>query len=438
MADFITTGTISVTNGDATVTGSGTAFVTDAVRAGDVIWITPDSGHPDSYPIDSVTSATALELAIPYKGATDTGLSYVVMRRFDQELATNTYNRLNDAVASFESSASISQAGVLFALDASTTMAAPADGRLRLNNSTIASVTGIAISDISAESGAPNVAAWIVAMDDASATVKGTLIVKKAGSPQVFAIFKVTGLTDNSGWSQLAVTHDASNGVFTAGDEFRLEFYRSGDNGADGDFQADGSQPMTGNLDMGGNDIADAGDIVAGTATIGALTATAINGRAPGPVSIAAINANSGTSAFLTGVPGWATMVVLDLHRVSLSDASSIFVRLGDSGGPEDSGYVGGAGLIFGSAASHSNATGGALIVVNGAAREVSATVLISKVEGNRWNISGVSYFVDGVNSTAQFLHATKELSGVLDRVGIVVNGAGVFDGSGRISGKYW
>lgn len=66
------TGTVDVTNGDATITGNGTSW-TDFVNAGDAITI--DSVD---YVVDSVTSDTELELTVVYAGLTDTAVAYSV------------------------------------------------------------------------------------------------------------------------------------------------------------------------------------------------------------------------------------------------------------------------------------------------------------------------------------------------------------------------
>lgn len=66
------TGTITVTNGDATITGSGTTFT--AAMAGRAIKL------PDGYWYDiaSYTSATSLEIAMNYEGSTSAGESYTI------------------------------------------------------------------------------------------------------------------------------------------------------------------------------------------------------------------------------------------------------------------------------------------------------------------------------------------------------------------------
>jgi len=73
-----TTGTVAVTNGDATVTGTGTAFLTE-VSIGD--WfVRADDGV--SYQVASITDDTNLELTATYGGVTGTGLSYAISRDF--------------------------------------------------------------------------------------------------------------------------------------------------------------------------------------------------------------------------------------------------------------------------------------------------------------------------------------------------------------------
>jgi hypothetical protein len=68
------TGTVNVTNGSATVTGSGVAFTTN-VDAGQA-FIGPDGL---AYEILSIVSATQLTLASNYRGATATGQAYRIM-----------------------------------------------------------------------------------------------------------------------------------------------------------------------------------------------------------------------------------------------------------------------------------------------------------------------------------------------------------------------
>lgn len=69
------TGTISLTNGSANVTGNGTNFLSADVHVGFAL-IGPD-GH--LYEVQQITSATALTLAEVYLGATTSGQPYAIV-----------------------------------------------------------------------------------------------------------------------------------------------------------------------------------------------------------------------------------------------------------------------------------------------------------------------------------------------------------------------
>lgn len=121
-----------------------------------------------------------------------------------------------------------------YAFDTSTTMADPGTGDLRLDNATVASATNIAISALTNASGNPNIRTFIASWDDiTNATARGTLTLRKIGTPATFAVFRITGaLTDNTTWLQLAVTHVTSSGTWSAADRVSVQFDRSGQDGA--------------------------------------------------------------------------------------------------------------------------------------------------------------------------------------------------------------
>lgn len=145
--------------------------------------------------------------------------------------------------------------GIPYLFDASTTMADPGPGNLRFNNATLASVTAIAIDDIANAVGSPDVSAWINSFDDSTNAIKGTFIVRKKAAPDTFALFNITGLTDNAGWSQLAVTYVAGGGSFSASDELDLQFARTGNDGAINNIVEDTTPQLGGALDGQGNDL---------------------------------------------------------------------------------------------------------------------------------------------------------------------------------------
>lgn len=123
-------------------------------------------------------------------------------------------------------------AGMRYAFESSTSMAAPAAGGLRLNNATLSSVTALAVN--AANSDAIDVSDFIATWDDSTNTVKGYVEVRKEGSGAVLGLYQLTTVTDNATWLQLALTYVAGSGTFTAADPVYLTSYRVGNAGTNG------------------------------------------------------------------------------------------------------------------------------------------------------------------------------------------------------------
>lgn len=123
-------------------------------------------------------------------------------------------------------------AGMRYAFESSTSMAAPASGGLRLNNASLASVTAIAVNGTNSD--AVDVSDWIATWDDSTNTVKGYVEVRKEGSGAVLGLYQLTSITDNTTWLQLAVTYVSGSGSLTAADSVYLTPYLIGNKGADG------------------------------------------------------------------------------------------------------------------------------------------------------------------------------------------------------------
>ena len=126
-----------------------------------------------------------------------------------------------------------------YAFSTTTAMADPGSGNVRFNNATLASVTAVAIDDL--DSNGVDQSAYIALWDDSTNTVKGTLVFRTAGGD--VATFNITGLIDNAGWFELAVTHVASSGTFSNAEDTFIGFTRAGDKGADGAGSGDVSGP---------------------------------------------------------------------------------------------------------------------------------------------------------------------------------------------------
>lgn len=159
----------------------------------------------------------------------------------------------NAETAEANAEAAASAVGTQFTFDSSTSMADPGTGDFRFNNATVGSVTAIAFSALTSESGNADVSSFLATWADSSnTTVKGHLVFKKSGTPATFAVFSISVITDNSAWLEATVSHVASNGSWSAADVAYCAFSRTGNKGSDGvgagDFMADGSVPMTGNI----------------------------------------------------------------------------------------------------------------------------------------------------------------------------------------------
>ncbi len=134
-------------------------------------------------------------------------------------------------------------AGMRYAFESSTSMAAPASGGLRLNNAALASVTAIAVN--ATNSDAIDVSDWIATWDDSTNTVKGYVEVRKEGSGAVLGLYQLTSVTDNTTWLQLAVTYVSGSGSLSAADQLYLTPYRTGNKGADGAGTGDVTGPSS-------------------------------------------------------------------------------------------------------------------------------------------------------------------------------------------------
>lgn len=140
------------------------------------------------------------------------------------------------AAAATSATLSVSVTGWRWAYSTTTTMADPSTGGVRLNNATLASVTAMAVSDLTADSGNPDASVSVLAWDDSTSTNnRGTLTFRKSSAPQNFAEYYISGaVTDNSGWTQVPLTYVTHSGSFSDADTLNVVFVRTGNQGASG------------------------------------------------------------------------------------------------------------------------------------------------------------------------------------------------------------
>jgi hypothetical protein len=145
-------------------------------------------------------------------------------------------------------------------------------------------------------------------------------------------------------------------------------------------------------------------------------------------------NTTSGTFKDFTGIPSTVNRIRFSFSNVSTNGSSQVVVRLGDSGGIENTGYRHSATLVSSGVAS-AFFTSGFAIYDNGAnaGSTRQGSLDLDRVSGNLWVCKGIS----GVGSAATVYFAgDKTLSDVLTQIRITTeNGTDTFDlGSVNIS----
>ena len=278
---------------------------------------------------DAAAAAAAASAVAAAASETAAAASETAAASSETNAATSETNAetAKDAAETAQQNAEAVATGFSFTFDNSTSMADPGTGDFRLNDATVANVTAIAFDATSAETGNPDVSNFIAAWDDvANATGSGVLTIKKAGTPATFAGFYVTSVTDNTGWLQVAVTHIASNGTWTASDRAFMSFAASGADGAGSlsNIVEDTTPQLGGNLDLNGHVVtgleigtdvqafdADIPTVAASQAEMEAGTETALRSMSPQRVK-QAIDANVSSGAWQeigTATPSGASSV---------------------------------------------------------------------------------------------------------------------------------
>ena len=129
--------------------------------------------------------------------------------------------------------ATASAFAIYWDFDSSITMGDPGTGKIRLNNATLASVTAIAVSALTLSSGNPDLSAWIAQWGASSHSPRGYIVLKNAQSEAFVAVYSVTAaVTDNGTWLQITVSHVASAGSVSAGNDLVALFTASGTDGS--------------------------------------------------------------------------------------------------------------------------------------------------------------------------------------------------------------
>jgi hypothetical protein len=145
----------------------------------------------------------------------------------------------------------------------------------------------------------------------------------------------------------------------------------------------------------------------------------------------AATASTSGTSIDFTGLPSGLKRIIVSWGSGSTNGSSIPMLQLGDSGGVETTGYLGGAATVVSAGAtSGANSTAGFLLAGSMASTiilHVTAILTLIDPATNTWACSVSGGRSDAANMICG--GGTKSLSGTLDRIRLTtVTGSDTFD----------
>lgn len=153
------------------------------------------------------------------------------------------------------------------------------------------------------------------------------------------------------------------------------------------------------------------------------------------PVLGTEVAATSGTSIDFTGIPSWAKRITVGFVGVSVSGSSDPLIQLGDSGGIENTGYLGASSDVAGAASF--NYTAGFGVASRSAGNVLHGAVVLSLEDSsqNTWVAHGVIALSNGADTMP--VAGSKSLSAALDRVRVTTaGGTDTFD-AGEINILY-
>jgi hypothetical protein len=148
--------------------------------------------------------------------------------------------------------------------------------------------------------------------------------------------------------------------------------------------------------------------------------------------SLTAIATTSGTSIDSASIPSWVKRITILFSGVSTSGTSIPLIQLGDAGGIEVTGYLGGAGIYEDgpTVTTTAQTIGFGINSSHNAAYVIHGSATLSLFGSNQWIYSSSMANSSATNPGACFTGGgSKTLSDVLTQVRITtVNGTDTFD----------
>lgn len=135
-----------------------------------------------------------------------------------------------------------------------------------------------------------------------------------------------------------------------------------------------------------------------------------------------AVASTSGTSIDFTSIPSWARRITVMLSGVSTNGTNTVYLRMGDSGGIESSGYEGAVNNYNGGAVA--NLSGSFSLVTSNVAAQVLHGVITLTLLNPSTNLWAATSIIGRSDSNTIFYTAgSKALSATLDRLQIGAGG---------------
>lgn len=176
-------------------------------------------------------------------------------------------------------------------------------------------------------------------------------------------------------------------------------------------------------------------EFVTGTDTTKALNSAVV--RNNNIINATTQLTTSGTAKDFTGIPAWAKEITIMFDQVGTNGISDFLIQLGDAGGIENTGYVGGSTHTSSASATLSFTAGfGISTLAQGGSIQGRMVISLLNAPTFKWSESGT--FVAPGPLRGFTSAGTKALSAALDRVRITtVNGTDTFnEGSISVSWK--
>jgi hypothetical protein len=147
-----------------------------------------------------------------------------------------------------------------------------------------------------------------------------------------------------------------------------------------------------------------------------------------------AVATTSGTAFDFTGIPATTKLIIINFHEVSTTGGDNLYVRLGDSGGFETTGYISSGGY-FGASTGYNDVTDAFHITGFNSSSVYTATLFLTLVDisTNTW----ISSHSGKANTTLLSVGGgSKSLSDTLTQVRITRGGSNTFD-AGKLNIMY-